>query len=177
MAIDTQAIAAFRVLPETRLNEEAFDYYPVWSERYDCEEIEDVVRWGLDRDEVLQLFEMNSVGSDHCVYTLLESNPFPPRMRLFVRATIEAADGRLLKGFVMDEDAYCLTIFHEGERFQFSAHPMLKGPNQEHERALLASLGTEKQVFPVRYHTDFNDTEGQLIAGTFWYGGQSDLDV
>ncbi|WP_017904432.1 hypothetical protein [Pseudomonas asplenii] len=171
MAIDTQAIAAFRVLPQSQLDEAAFDYYPVWSEHYDYEEIDDVVRWGLDRDQVLQLFKVNSAGNEHSVYTLLESNPFPPRMRVFVRATIETADGKRLKGYVVNEDAYCLTMFHEGESFHFSTHPLLKDLNQEHERALLASLGTEVQVFPVRYRTDFNDAEGQLIAGIFRYDG------
>ncbi|KPA87851.1 hypothetical protein PF66_05809 [Pseudomonas asplenii] len=173
MPIDTQAIATFRVLPQSQLDEEAFDDYPVWSEYYDHEEIDDVVRWGLDRELVLQLFKVNAAGNEHCVYTLLESNPFPLRMRLFVRASIETADGKRLKGYVVNEDAYCLTIFHEGESFHFSTHPLLKDLNQEHERALLAALGNEAQVFPVRYHTEFNDTDGQLIAGTFLYGGQS----
>jgi len=171
MTIDMQALAAFRVLPQSQLGEEAFDYYPVWSEHYDYEEIDDIVRWGLDQERVLQMFKANSDGNEHCVYTLLESNPFPPRMRLFVRASIETADGKLLKGHVVNEDAYCLTIFHGGESFHFSTHPLLKDLNQQQERALLASLGTEAQVFPVRYRTEFNDTDGQLIAGKFRYDG------
>jgi hypothetical protein len=66
----------FRVLPQSQLSERDFDEYPVWSEHYDCDEIEDIERWGLDREKVLKLFKENSPGNEHCVYTLLEVNPF-----------------------------------------------------------------------------------------------------
>lgn len=55
-------IAKFRVLPESQLSEQDFDDYPVWSEYYDWEEIEDLERWGLNREKVLHLFEKTHLG-------------------------------------------------------------------------------------------------------------------
>lgn len=168
--MDAAAIAAFHVLLESELNEEAFDRFPVWSEHYDFDEIDDIVGWGLDREQVLGLFDANSPGNEHCVYTLLESNPLPPRMRIFIRATIRTTDGRVLKGSVMNEDAFCLEIFHSGERFMFSRHPMLESENRKQERDLLTALGSGAQVFPIWYDTEFNDADGAVIAGSFMYG-------
>lgn len=170
MVIDAKVIAAFRVLPESQLDEEAFYDFPVWSEHYDFDEIEEIVGWGLDREHVLGLFDANSPGSEHCVYTLLQSNPFPPRMRIFIRATISAADGRILKGRVMNEDAFCLEIFYGGERYIFSRHPMLESGNQAKERLLLKALGPDARVFPVRYETGFCHADGAAIADSFMYG-------
>jgi len=168
--MDTAQITAFCVLPQEQLSEEAFDRFPVWSEHYDFEEIDDIVGWGLDREYVLSLLDEHSPGDEHCVYTLLESNPFPPRMRIFIRATIRAADGRVLKGFVMNEDAFCLEIFHGGERFIFSRHSMLGSENQKQEQDLLTALGSGARVFPVWYDTEFNNADGAVIAGVFMFG-------
>lgn len=165
----TEKPKMFRVLPHSQLTEAAFDFFPVWSEHYDFDEIDDVVRWGLDREQVLALFEINSPGNEHCVYTLLESNPFPPRMRIYIRATIETADGKLLKGSVMNEDAFCLEVFHAGAAFTFSRHPMLCDLNQKEEIRLLKALGPNTQIFPITYRTDFNDCAGGPIGGTFIY--------
>lgn len=113
----------FRVLRQSLLSESDFDEFPVWSEHYDYDELEDIERWGLDRDEVVRLFRDNSPENEHCVYTLLESNPFPERMRLFIRASIITAAGRRLKGYVMNEDAFCLGIFFNGAELIFSSPP------------------------------------------------------
>ncbi|GLQ97305.1 hypothetical protein [Dyella mobilis] len=161
----------FLVLPESKLNEEAFDRFPVWSEHYDWDEIEEIERWGLDREYVLDLFSQNSPGNEHCVYTMLESNPFPPRMRIFIRAMVRTLDGHQLKGFAMNEDAYVLTVFHRGKTFPFSRHPALASYNKTYKRQLMASLGASSDIFPLCYETGFNDADGHPIAGTFVCGG------
>lgn len=76
----------FLVLPASELSERHFDEWPVWSEYYDFDELDDVELWGLDPKEVLKQFQANERGNEHCVYTLLEANPFPDRMRIFIRA-------------------------------------------------------------------------------------------
>jgi hypothetical protein len=163
-------MSEFRVLPETQLSERDFDDYPVWSEHYDWDEIEDIERWGLNREHVLRLFRENSPRNEHCFYTLLESNPFPDRMRIFIRARITTADKRSLKGYVMNENAFCLAIFHGGEQFIFSKHPMLHIENKKQNKRLLQSIGNAATVFPVKYETDFKDKQGHPIAGEFMYG-------
>lgn len=157
----------FLVLPESKPNEDAFDRYPVWSEHYDWDEIEDIERWGLDREYVLDLFSKNSPGNEHYVYTMLESNPFPPRMRIFVRAKVRTSDGRRLKGYVMNDDGYVLTVFHGGKTFPFSRHDLLWSNNESHKHQLMNSLGTSSDIFPLSYETEFNDAGGNLIADTF----------
>lgn len=162
----------FLVLPESKLNEEAFDRFPVWSEHYDWDEIEEIERWGLDRDYVLDLFSQNSPGNEHCVYTMLESNPFPPRMRIFIRATVQTSDGQQLKGYVMNDDAYVLTVFHRSETFPFGQHSALWSDNETYRRQLMASLGTSSDIFPLSYETGFNDAGGKPIAGRFVCSGR-----
>jgi len=161
----------FLVLPQSELNEEAFDRFPVWSEHYDWDEIEEIERWGLDREYVLDLFSKNSPGNEHCVYTMLESNPFPSRMRIFIRAAVRTSVGLQLKGYVMNEDAHVLTVFHGGEAFPFSRHPALWSDNESHKHQLMVSLGTSSDIFPLRYETGFSDVDGHPIAGTFVCGG------
>lgn len=162
----------FLVLPESKLDEEAFDRFPVWSEHYDWDEIEEIERWGLNREYVLDLFSKNSPGNEHCVYTMLESNPFPPRMRIFIRAKVRTSGGQQLKGYVMNDNAYVLTVFHREQRFSFSRHPDLWSYNESYRCQLMASLGTSSDIFPFSYKTEFNDAGGHPIAGTFVYGGQ-----
>ncbi len=161
----------FRVIPQSRLSERDFDDFPVCSEHYDYEEVEDIERWGLDRDSVLSLFEENSPGNEHCVYTLLESNPFPERMRIFIRAKLKTVLGVQLKGYVMNENAFCLGVFHNGREFIFSRHPHLAQENKKHESELANSLGVNGgNIFPVFYETEFMAKNGKKIVGKFMYG-------
>lgn len=161
----------FRVIPQGQLSERDFDDFPVWSEHYDYEEIEDIERWGLDRDTILRLFEKNSPGNEHCVYTLLESNPFPERKRIFIRAKLKTASGVYLKGYVMNENAFCLGVFRGGLEFIFSRHPLLGEENKNHEVELANSLGVNPgNIFPVTYETEFMAKNGKQIVGEFMYG-------
>lgn len=163
----------FRVLPGRELSEQHFDEWPVWSEHYDNDELEDIERWGLDRESVVRLFQQNERDNEHCVYTLLEANPFPARMRIFITATLEAEDGRRLKGYVMNEDAFCLSVFSKGQEFVFSSNPMLEGLNREQEQKLLQCLGTPTaQLFPIKYRTNYRTSNGREISGAFNYGSR-----
>ena len=161
----------FKVLPQCRLSESHFDDFPVWSEFYDPEELEDIARWGLDRNQILELIEKNSTGNEHCVYTLLEANPFPERMRIFIRAKLRTKVGVILKGYVMNEGAFCLGVFHNGKEFIFSRHPMLEKENNNHEMELAHSMGVKPgTIFPVHYETEFTSRQGNVIAGEYMYG-------
>lgn len=161
----------FKVLPISDLAEQTFDEWPVWSEHYDYDEIEDIVRWGLIREEVLRLFQQNENGNEHCVYTLLETNPFPERMRIYIKAMLVTANGQSFKGYVINEDAYCISIFHGGREFSFSYHPMSESHNREQEQKLLRSLGSlGSELFPITYKTDYFASNGDRICGVFHYG-------
>ena len=161
----------FRVIPQSTLGEEEFDFFPVWSEHYDYEEIEDIVRWGLDKDVVLKMFDENEHGNEHSVYTLLESNPFPERMRIFIKAHLTTTSGVKMKGYIMNENAYCLGVFVNGEKYFFSRHEMLSDLNSESAAKLAQALGLDiNKLFPMAYETDFTDKSGNIITGSFNYG-------
>src|SRR5579859_6357559 len=134
-------MAQFRVIPQSELSEQHFDEWPVWSEHYDYDEIEDIVSWGVSREEALQAFRQNERGNEHCVYTLLQANPFPPRMRIFIKASLQAANGVSLKGYVMNEDAYFLAVFSKGKKFCFSRLPLVEDLHRKEEQKLRRSIG------------------------------------
>ncbi len=158
----------FKVIPETELNEAMFDYFPVWSEHYDWEEIEDIERWGLDRNVVLELFKKNERGNLHCLYTCLEHSPFPERMRLFIKATLKTKGGIQLKGYIMNENAFCLAIFVQGKKYYFSRHPMLIDQFNMELARLSSALGVNsKNIFPIHYETTFYSRTGNRILGVF----------
>lgn len=164
-------MSQFRVIPQSKLSERDFDDFPAWSEHYDFEEIEDIERWGLDRNTVLALFEENSPGNEHCVYTLLQSNPFPERMHIFIRAKLRTAFGVSLKGYVVNENAFCLGVFHHGKEYIFSRHPLLQEENDKHKVELAKAIGIEPEaVFPISYETEFNAENGNRISGIFMHG-------
>ncbi len=161
----------FEVIPQSQLSEKHFLEYPVWSEHYDWEEIEDIERWGLDRELVLKQFEENSIDNDHCVYTLLEVNPFPERMRIYISASLVCANGIKLTGYVVNESAYCLTVFFQGEEYIFSTHPLLASGNIEHAYELAKALQVAPEsIFPIIYTTQYFSRKGEIIKGQFMYG-------
>ncbi len=160
----------FRVIPQSQLSEREFDDFPVWSEHYDFEEIEDIERWGLDRTTVLDLFNRNSPGNEHCVYTLLQCNPFPERMRIFIRTKLQTASGDQLKGYIMNENAFCMGVFHKGKEYIFSRHPQLEEENNKHKVKLAKSMGINPDtIFLIKFETEFNARNGEKIAGVFIY--------
>jgi hypothetical protein len=164
-------MARFRVIPQSELSEQHFDEWPVWSEHYDYDEIEEIARWGVSREEAFQAFRQNERDNEHCVYTMLQANPFPPRMCIFIKASLQAANGLSLKGYVMNEDAYCLAVFSKGTEFIFSRQPMLEELNRKEEQKLRKSIGgPSSELFPMSYATDFRDSDGKVISGMFQYG-------
>ena len=160
----------FKVIPQSQLSKSCFEEFPVWSEHYDYEEIEDIERWGLNKEKVLKLFETNSQGNEHCVYTLLESDPFPERMRIFIKAKLNTANGVELDGYVVNENAYCLGVFYKGKEFIFSTHPLLIKENNKQQQDLALLLNSENaDIFPIEYITTFKSRINSEIKGEFIY--------
>lgn len=94
--------------------------------------------------------------------------PLPERMRLFVKATFQTPEGSRLGGFVVNDDAYSITIFHRGDQFTFSKHPLLRDLAEEEHARLLQALETkEASIFPLSYVTGFKGHDDKEIAGIF----------
>ena len=161
----------FVLIPHSELSKEHFEAYPVWSEHYDYDEIDEIVSWGIDREWLLREIEAKCTGNEHCVYTLLQTNPLPERMRIFIRARFRTPNGVNLNGFVVNEDAYALGIFWENVKYVFNNHPLLRELNEEQEAKLRDTVGDA--IFPLQYETDFRNNAGERIRGEFSLGGNA----
>jgi hypothetical protein len=166
---DVYPPSAFRIVRGSALSKADFDAHPIWSEYYDFEERDEIEEWGVDREWLdTALDGVYADGNDHPCYTILRPYPLPARMRQFLKATFTTPAGRSLNGYVMNEDAYVVSVFvGADEEFGFSRHPHLSDSNALDLGGLCAAIGTDDPIFPLRYRTEFLDSEDRLIEGTF----------
>lgn len=161
----------FTLVPMSALSKRHFDIHPIWSEYYDYEERDEIIAWGVDPQWLASELERVHSGHDHCAYPILRPYPLPERMRLYIRARITTVDGRTFDGQVMNEDAFALSIFINDDEYCFSRDKILDDLNRKELARLHLVLGASTdQLFPVRYETDFVDSEDQLITGAFSIG-------
>ena len=158
----------FVLIPQSELSKEHFEAYPIWSEHYDYDEIDEIVSWGIDREWLLQEIRAKCTGSEHCVYPLLQTDPLPARMRIFIKARFQTPDGVILSGFVVNEDAYAMGIFWGNAEYGFNNHPLLRELNKVQEAKLKEAVGYT--IFPLKYETDFRNNDGERIRGEFSFG-------
>jgi len=89
-------------------------------------------------------------------------------MRLYVKARFVTAGGTRLEGYVMNDDAFVVTLFAGDGEYTFSRHTALSDLNAQSLRALKCAIGRDDDpVFPLRYETDFLGSRDALITGTF----------
>ena len=101
---------------------EDFENFPVWSEHYDYDEIEEIVSWGIDPAWLNEQFRKHHDGSAHCHYPVLQTTPrLPARMRMSVKADFVTAGGRSLKG-VVDQHMGCLGVCYEDQEYGFQSY-------------------------------------------------------
>jgi hypothetical protein len=157
----------FRLVSEEDFGPVHLDEYPVWSEFYDHAERNEIVAWGIDAAWLDAELAAYHTGNAHPVYPLWEVNPFPPRMRIFIRAQFKTAAGQELHGYIVNEDAHpAIAIFYGSETFYFNRLLCTDGEQEAaHLRAALPD--SSDPIFPLRYEADFTDTDGEPIAGTF----------
>jgi hypothetical protein len=158
----------FTLVPMSSLSKQHFESHPIWSEYYDYDEREEIVAWGVDAQWLTSELERVHTGNDHCAYPILRPYPLPDRMRLYIRAIITLKNRRTLVGYVMNEDAYVLSIFADEEEFCFTRNGVLSELNDKDLKRLSAKIDcSPNDVFPVTYETEFLDSEDKLIAGVF----------
>jgi hypothetical protein len=156
----------FTLVPMSQLSKRHFDVHPLWSEHYDFCEREEIVGWGVDRSWLEAELERLDDGGEHCAYPILRPYPLPDRMRLYIKARFTTSAGAKLDGYVMNDDAYVVTLFAGDDEFMFSRHPALDDLNTESLHGLRRAIaGSDDPVFPLRYETDFIGHDGRLIEG------------
>ncbi|MEM1094131.1 MAG: hypothetical protein AAGJ10_05970 [Bacteroidota bacterium] len=150
----------------SQLAEQHFQVHPIWSEYYDYDERGEIISWGIDPAWLNDELEAVHDGNDHCAYPVLRLYPLPVRMRLYIKATFQTPEGRMLDGFVVNDDAYAITIFFQGEQFIFSK---CLSDLAEKECARLGEALTMdgEAIFPLSYVTDFKGHDGRIIQGVF----------
>jgi len=161
----------FKLVPMSALSKSNFDEHPIWSEYYDYEEREEIAGWGIDPKWLAAELDRVHTGNDHCAYPILRPYPLPDRMRLYIKARITTAGNDYFDGYVVNEDAYVLSIFAADDEYCFSRNGMLNDLCRKEIDRLKASIRqSTDDIFPVRYETDFLDSGGNVIAGTFSLG-------
>lgn len=155
----------FRIAQE--LTKECFDDHPVWSEYYGFDEREEIASWGINRDWLdAKLQELPE--HPHPCYTVLETDPLPDRMRLFIKASFKTPSGRMLAGWVMNKDAVVIGIYVAGKEFVFNTSPLLTRDMQQLAHMLREALGDASDpIFPLQYTTDFASNSSQPVCGVF----------
>lgn len=158
----------FTLVPMSQLSKRHFDLHPIWSEHYDFDEREEIISWGVGREWLERELQRVNDGNDHCAYPILRPYPLPDRMRLYIKARFVTAGGSRLDGYVMNDDAFVVTLFAGGGEHTFSRHPALGDLNGRSLHRLKQAIGcADDPVFPLRYETDFLGPGDVPIAGRF----------
>ena len=162
------AIARFRIKsggePLVRAD---FDECPAWSEHYDYEDLDLIASWGVDRSWVAAQFKAMDTGGAHPNFTILDLERLPhDNMRIFLKAEFRHSSGKIIDGYVMNADAFCIGLFTGSGDFLFSRHPQLRSMMLPKKKAVEAELGVA-ELFPLAYSTRFRNAHGQPIAGEF----------
>ncbi len=158
----------FTLVSMSQLSKRHFDLHPIWSEHYDYDEREEIVSWGVNREWLERELDRVHDASDHSAYPILRPYPLPYRMHIYVKARFVTAGGMRLVGYVMNEDAFVVTLFLGDGAYTFSRHSALGDLNGQSLRALRRTIGCgDDPIFPLRYDTDFFGLNDALIAGTF----------
>ena len=161
-------IEQFRILSgRVSLSRACFDAFPAWSEFYDPEELDLIASWGVPREWLNSQVDKLHEGSSHAHYTILDLDNLPhDNMRIFLKAEFKHSCGARIDGFIMNADAYCISIFIGNEEYHFSRNSLLRDEAEARKRTVERQLGIAS-LFPLEYHTEFVDRNGKKIEGSF----------
>ncbi|MDI4635824.1 hypothetical protein J7U46_22350 [Pelomonas sp. V22] len=126
-----------------QFSEQDFIDFPVWATYYEPDDIDTLVEFGYDRQEIERLVALTKSNDEY-------SFPLPPQaatspfhyLYIGVRATTRG--GNSLVGFVTGP---CFGVFHNGESYQFNAS--LRTQALQTATELSSALG-EQAVFPMQ---------------------------
>jgi hypothetical protein len=150
----------FRLIPMSELSRQHFNQWPVWSEHYDYDEIEEIESWGVSREQFFAELEALNLGNGHAAYPVLNYDPLPPRMRIYIKARYATRRGDTFNGFVVNEGTYAGCIFREDDELYFNVNI----PESFDDLALHLGVSLD-ELLPLRFETDCRTEEGDLVAG------------
>jgi hypothetical protein len=154
----------FRLILMSQLGRAHFEEWPVWSEYYEPDELEDIEDWGIDSGVFLAELRALNLGNEHAAYPALRFDPLPERMRLYIKVQFTTRRGDKLDGYVVNEDAYAGAIFLGEEEFGFNV--MLHDFARQMLNDLASHLRTNPtELLPLTFETDIRTSEGNRVAG------------
>jgi hypothetical protein len=157
---------SFRII-SGELSEDDLKQNPMWSEHYDYDERFDIVAWGVDPswlDAELQRLPSHP----HPIYPVLQHEPFPERMFLFIAATFQTPGKQTLQGYLVNVPPHAVCLFVGEESTTLSCHPMLRDLQEEDIKSIQARLGRpDDPILPLEFHSQVLGPDGAPIRGTF----------
>jgi hypothetical protein len=148
------------------LGRQEFAEWPVWSEYYEPDELEDLVAWGVEIRSFYDQLRAYDLSDERVAYPVLKLDPLPDRMRIYVRANFQARSGHALDGYVVTEDAYCVGLFVATEKVLFNVR-LRDLADADIEKVARYLEVSRDNLFPLTYMTEFRSSDGTPIAGTF----------
>jgi hypothetical protein len=155
----------FSLIPSSSLSPRHFEEYPAWADYSEPEDIEEIVRWGIEREAIVQELEQTGY-SDEYVFPVLCTDPLPSFRFLYLKADFTAADGMQFTGYVIGQRPYCVAVFHDDEDFVFNSSLSDLGAEELERLRSWSGLALDP-FFPLRYVTPFQRDDGQKIEGEF----------
>ena len=154
----------FRI--ERRLNAALFEEHPVWSEYYDYDELDELRSWRVDETHLSTLLRIAAEGSDHPYYPVIELDPLPLRMRIYIACLFRTPTGKELKGFIINPDPLAVGIFAQGDIEIFNS--TLPDFARESERRVIKACGLDNDtIFPLTYKAVHVGEHGRAIEGVY----------
>src|SRR5262245_54695552 len=111
----------FDLVPESRFGEEHIIAHPVWARYDEPDQIDEIVGWGIDRNLVLQKLAETHDGNDHAMFPVLQTDPLPDSLDIYIRAEFITSDQRRLTGYLSGIEANVITLFWAKDQFCFIA--------------------------------------------------------
>ena len=121
----------FKIIESRKLSPDKFREYPLWSEYYDFEEIEDIQGWGFKKDDVIKELKKKEIDGHHPLYTAPICE-FPIiRLRYFTKTKFKTKEGAVLEGAIMNDGSSVIYIFIGDEYLTINNHPLLRELNNK----------------------------------------------
>lgn len=115
----------FRIIRSNEFNSNRFKEYPLWSEFYDYDELNEIEEWGYDKELTLKEFTIKNIQGQHPYYSApIASFPLE-RMRYFTKSKFITKNNFELDGIIMNEGDLAIGIFIDDEIEILSNHPTL----------------------------------------------------
>ena len=145
-----------------RVDRALLERHPAWSPYNERRDRDLIVGWGVapaDLDREIQRFE-------YCgtllLFPVLEIDPLPPIVNVFVAARFTTASEASLPGYLLDPHAF--GVFVDEKEFTFNRH--LAGVSQAAAGKLAQALGADPEgLFPLQYATGLRDADGRALDG------------